>query len=350
MWAGRKWSNNEENKLWPLVEARQPERHMPAKRKMERTKTSRPIRHRTKSGDPKTLHAAKEDVERYLIAPTQQPAHIADVAALDVPTLLRTTRVLFYPASGFDWRPLIKFTTPEKYDCQTILYCDWHYEREHEFAAQLRNIPVALECESEAAITPDQITPASSAPPARFLHEDELARYRDRYRMFAVKKGWGRRVVLRGELGDGRVRRLNLIYLGAEGVATYLQVFNEQRIAPYMLCTVGCGVGFGFNWTDFGVYADALGRAVEANHSKPTYVINEGGQPYDWPWMEEVHAVDGMRVFKRFDAAGGNPAPPTSPPPQKYPNPFMRRRKPESMAGPMPKPKIGFGFFGLDQK
>lgn len=190
------------------------------------------------------------------------------VAPLDVLALLKTTRVLFYPASEFDWRPLHRFTLPGHFDCQTILYCDWFRERESEFAARLKDIPVAMEVESETVITPEQITPASTAAPLDFLRADERERYRDRYRDFAAKKGWGRRVVLRGELGDGRKRRLNLIYLGAEGVATYLQVFNQQRIAPFMLCTVGCGAGFGYNWTDFRVYADALGRAVESNPAK----------------------------------------------------------------------------------
>jgi hypothetical protein len=193
------------------------------------------------------------------------------------------------------------------------LYCDWHRERESQFETQIERIPVALECEGATVITPEQIAPASTTPPLDFLRADERERYMDRYRECAVKKGWGRQVVLRGETGDGRIRRLNLVYLGTEGVATYLQVFNQQRIAPHMLCTVGCGAGFGYNWTDFRVYAEALGRAVESNPIKPMYVINEGGQPYDWPWNKEVCTVDGMRVFKRPDQAGSkpNPASPT---------------------------------------
>ncbi len=236
------------------------------------------------------------------VKPQQQP-EIRDVATLNVSTLLKTTRVLFYPACAFDWRPLVKFTSPGKYNCQTILYCDWYRDHEGALATQLKNIPVALECESESVITPEELTAASTVAPPDFLNEDELARYRHTYRMCSVKTGWGRRVVLRGELGNGQVRKLNLIYLGAEGVATYLQVFTQQKIAPYMLCTLNCGIGFGCGWDDFRVYGGALGRAVDLNPSKPEYVVNEGG--HDWPWSEEVDAVDGMRVFKRPDKVGG---------------------------------------------
>jgi hypothetical protein len=271
-----------------------------------------------------------------------------DVFPVDVPTLLKTTRVLFYPACGFDWRPLRHFTLPGPFDCQTILYCDWHRDLEGDFAARLKDIPVAMEVEGETVITPEQITPASTAAPLDFLRADERERYRDRYRDYATKKGWGRHVVLRGEMGNGRIRRLNLIYLGAEGVATYLQVFNQQRIAPFILCTVGCGAGFGYNWTDFRVYDEALGRAVKENPTKPMYVINEGGEPYDWPWNEEVHAVDGIRVFKRPEQAESEPIPTSPPVPKKYPNPFRRRFQPGKKAGPMPKPKTSwFGVFGL---
>ncbi|MCW5550876.1 MAG: hypothetical protein KIS67_01790 [Verrucomicrobiae bacterium] len=43
---------------------------MPKKRKMQArkkqpTKKARPLRHRTKSGDPLTEHAVKEDINRY---------------------------------------------------------------------------------------------------------------------------------------------------------------------------------------------------------------------------------------------------------------------------------------------
>ena len=320
------------------------------------TEKSYLIKHRTRLGDPITKKAVKEDVDRYLNAPDdvnpldylkhvkpQPQAKIRDVATLDIPTLLKTTRVLFYPACEFDWRPLIKFTTPEKFNCQTILYCDWHRDREVEFLAEIRNLPVELECEPTISkVEPGELTSASTVAPRDFLTNDEITSYQARYDMCSANKGWGRRVVLACKLGDGRVRKLNLIYLGAEGVATYLQVFTQQKIAPYMLCTLNCGVGFGCGWDDFRLYKGALGRAVKANPRKPTYIINEGGQPYNWPWNEEVDVVDGMRVFKRPNPAGSKP--------QKHPNPFRRREAPGFKPGPLPKPKFDYLFFGLGEK
>jgi hypothetical protein len=142
--------------------------------------------------------------------------------------------------------------------------------------------------------------------------------------------------VLRGAFGKGCVEFAPLLF------------WLQQRIAPFILCTVGCGAGFGYNWTDFRVYDEALGRAEKENPTKPMYVINEGGEPYDWPWNEEVHAVDGIRVFKRPEQAESEPIPTSPPVPKKYPNPFRRRFQPGKKAGPMPKPKTSwFGVFGL---
>ena len=62
---------------------------------------------------PKPNPTDPDDVDplAYLqhVKPQPQPEAV-DVATLDVSTLLRTTRVLFYPACEFDWRPVLHFT------------------------------------------------------------------------------------------------------------------------------------------------------------------------------------------------------------------------------------------------
>jgi hypothetical protein len=156
-------------------------------------------------------------------------------------------------------------------------------------------------------------------------------------------------------------REIDLVYLGAEGVSTYLQVFSAQQIAPFMVSTVNCGVGFGCGWTDFRIRNEALGRAVDLAPPKPEYVVNEGYPPYDWPWNEVIEDFGDSKVFRRsggaFKPRSEHPTEkktePSSTseqpkPGKKYPNPFMRPGPPGSKPGPMPPPKRGFGFYGIE--
>jgi len=41
-------------------------------------------------------------------------------------------------------------------------------------------------------------------------------------------------------------------------VKTYLELFSAPRHAPQFLSIKGPGTGFGFNWTDFRCYQEAL--------------------------------------------------------------------------------------------
>jgi hypothetical protein len=223
-------------------------------------------------------------------------------------TLLMNTRVCFYPACYFDWRPLFRFGLPGRFDCQTFVYCDWLRGVAGALRQEIANIggnpPPGhqLELVSLQDIQPTDLTHADTVPPnpMEHLRPDEIARYRDCLDRCATREGWGCLAKLRHTMNEGE-RDLNLVYLGAEGVATYLQVFRAQQIAPYMLCTVNCGVETDCGWTDFRLSREALGRAVELAPHQPEFVVNEGRTPYDWPWNELVQDFGDMKVFRRPD-------------------------------------------------
>jgi hypothetical protein len=288
----------------------------------------------------------------------------SDAEPADLLSLLKNTRVFFYPACLHDWRPLFRFSLADRFDCRTFVYCDWLHDLDGSFDREIsrigRNPPPGHELHRESVreIQPHELTGAGVAAPISFLHLDEATDYRERFEQFATPVGWGRLVKLRHVL-HGRQRELNLVYLGAEGVATYLQVFRAQQIAPLILCTVNCGVGFGCGWTDFRIYDGPLGRAVGSIPAKPEFVVNEGHAPYDWPWNEAVQDFGDMKVYRRpgdtLKTGGEQPpedrneaacSPEQSKLPKKYPNPFKRRIPHGSRPGPLPKPKSGFGFYG----
>lgn len=213
---------------------------------------------------------------------------------------IKREAVFFYPACGFDWTQIKRFTDR----CSLFVYCDWHTTVEAMAQAMLQvpmNNPAlnALRCDWANAtdVAPRQLVDGAVLERERpgFLHPDELARYRGSHNAYANKHPWGRLVHVIHTV-DGQDRRLDLLYLCAEGVTAYLSLFSARLTAPKFLCIVNCGAGFGFNWTDFRGYEMPLGRAVAGSRRKPEFLVCDAG--HDWPWSESMPG-DGGGVFRR---------------------------------------------------
>lgn len=69
-----------------------------------------------------------------------------------------------------------------------------------------------------------------------------------------------------------RPKRISLIYVGGEGVATFQQFYCHHHVAPKMLCFIQCW-GWAGNWTDF-TDPDAAFAATLRHHPEciPEYV------------------------------------------------------------------------------
>ena len=226
----------------------------------------------------------------------------ADVVKMDPPfykpeqsvSLVERLKVgdaFFYPSSGFDWFPLSRFSDR----CSVFIYCDY-FKKLQDFTAAVSSIHTGtpdrntLRCEAIHELTPAELGCSSTGAPPSFLTRAELEAYQRCYRRVGSPQGWGRKVDVLVNV-DGNERRVVLIFLCADGVATYLKLFNEQKQAPRFLCIKCCGDGFGFNWTNYNDWSEPLGRAVLANlrdnRKAPDYLITD--REHDWPWSVAVH-------------------------------------------------------------
>ena len=101
--------------------------------------------------------------------------------------------------------------------------------------------------------------------------------------------------------------RFSLIYLGAEGAATYSGLYLNNHISPKALAIIQPGTSFGFNWTDFRDWKAPLARTIRMGRTLPKYVFYGGHADfaYDdlyWPGyrhetsIELYYGKDGGRV------------------------------------------------------
>ena len=202
-------------------------------------------------------------------------------------------RVLFYPCSGFDWRPILDFHK----QVSTFIYCDWaislqDFEKADHAPWQVEKVPNgALEfshCNALQISTRDLGGTTADMP--EFLTVEELERYCPLYDERNVsKQSWGRLldVTLKSEN-----RKIKLVFLCAEGVKTYLELFSAPRCAPQFLCIKQHGVSY----AEFSCYEAALGRAVQRNPRRPKWLGTN--HDHNWPWTEKVREINGMDVSK----------------------------------------------------
>jgi hypothetical protein len=215
-------------------------------------------------------------------------------------------RVFFYPACGFDYRPIKAFADV----CDTFVYCDWGRTLA-DFTRSLKrrrsDDRPALNEVSSSMEEPIEIEPQDLLPRAEFSHpnfrvipealERLLTRaqredYRRQRSFCAEGEPWGR-LVRFAALTNAQGRNCNLIYLRTEGVITYHQLFCAQGAAPEYIAPFG--VGYFSSWTHFENYDEALGLAIESNERRPEFVVGNN----QWPWNVFVRETDLAAVWAR---------------------------------------------------
>jgi hypothetical protein len=259
---------------------------------------------------------ATNDASDFEDLPVKQWVHgLADRAAAELTSKQRLTRaiqqinsgdVLYYPACWNDWAAIRNLSDR----CRVFLFCDWRMtleQFEHEmlqlpFQSPARN---AFRCDARnaQAITAGDLLRGAALPDpgllARFLTLEEVQAYRSGYETFANKLAWGRYVPTIHSV-EGEDRHLDLLYLCAEGVSAYLQVFGSRQAAPKYLCVRNPGAGYGCGWTDFRDWSAPLGRAVAENLGtcqQPEYLVAEY---QNWPWtVPALEFTDWGRIWGR---------------------------------------------------
>lgn len=157
-----------------------------------------------------------------------------------------SSRVVFYPGSGSDGQPVRFFGIRHAAHC--FVYADYLVERgsvEHELSDAghpfhgYRGI-------GRLDLTPRDLTPHGwhpHLPPQR--RYPESVTLREPYAFLEILERMPDRTDAHGPL------RLSILFLGAEGVATYDALFCQDRGAPPFAIVLQDN-GFGGNWTTFG--------------------------------------------------------------------------------------------------
>jgi hypothetical protein len=242
-----------------------------------------------------TQDADDVDVKSFIMGLPDAPTPEKRIES--VKNAVRSGKVFFYPASGFDWEPILDLH--QRYS--TFIYCDWAMKLE-DFtqgnhagwqASPVRNHDLGFKF-SDALPVSGRDLGAIEVEILAFLTPEGQVSYRRNHDAFANPQPWGR--LLDVVIHPANLN-IQLVFLCAEGVTTYLELFSAPRCAPEFLSIKGPGTGFGYNYTDFRRYDDALGRAVQQNPSKPTCLGAD--QKHDWPWTDEDGQAGGMTIFKR---------------------------------------------------
>lgn len=80
-------------------------------------------------------------------------------------------------------------------------------------------------------------------------------------------------------------KRFSLLYLCAEGVATYQEIYVKNGIKPKIIAIIQPGHGFGMNWTDFTDRNQIFAQSIFHDENLlPDYLINGGWGPRHFHW------------------------------------------------------------------
>ena len=202
-------------------------------------------------------------------------------------------RSLFFPACGLDFEPLLRFSNL----CDTFVYADWNLAP-GEVETAVRNLGCGLRLEGEPRVVQREELGGNAAFPMGFrLSADESGSYQRRmHEVSAPRDPWAREFRLCRCFGDV-TRELTLIYVAAEGLATYTAMYGQHNIAPVAVCTIQSG---GNGWTRLEQPGGAMERLIETYEERPRlWIRGSWVNPYFGPhrgrssWLRYIEQVAG---------------------------------------------------------
>lgn len=202
-----------------------------------------------------------------------------------------SSRVVLYPGCGTDGQPVRFFATRHAAHC--FVYADYGIAREgmeHELSDAGRPF-LGYRGIGRLDLTPRDLTPDGWRPhlsPQRAL--PEFVTLQQPYAFLQVLERTPDRADAHGPT------RLAILFLGAEGVATYDALFCQDRGAPPFAIVLQDN-GFGGNWTKFG-RDGALHELAERTRRWPCFLL-VADNTNAWPGYRHV---EGLR-----DEAGTHP-------------------------------------------
>lgn len=169
---------------------------------------------------------------------------------------------LFYPASGTDLEPLVRFS----HVVSNYVYTDYS---ERINAADPEHMPDGLKLVEigeiqdipELDVRRSWLRKRTTSPPAA-LTEQDVEAFREQYRWEDYVRPTLQEIKFLRQVGN-QERLLTLYFIRAEGMAAYSDLYLRNGIAPAILCTVRSGASMGGGWSDLGDPAKPFLRLVK---------------------------------------------------------------------------------------
>jgi hypothetical protein len=281
------------------------------------------------SGDPATELGAKITLDGYVEADEKAVKQLgADLLAGNLP-------VFFYPASGFDWQPLHRFS----HLCDVFVYADPRATKEQWL-------------EERQALEPGATTKTRAGEnlkTSQILAWDfacnrvltgavgQLAEMRNeawtRIPDLQTRPAWGAVQRLTRHVG-GVAKDIWLIFLAGSPLAAYERLFVQTRTAPECLALHRPEIlphppgveqieeDYAGLWPQFAGWDGELGRLVR-NHPASTPRLQAGNAIIDWPTRAKHYSIPGWRSPWRTEVYVTN----SEPWPDLAPAPVLARRR-----------------------
>lgn len=166
---------------------------------------------------------------------------------------------LYYPASGFDGDPVRYFSG----NVFSFIYADYSVTRKDLSDALANPGFRGYEIIATRDVRSEELVPHRWSPLLPKLVDPV-----DRRRAVGIQKPFCVWVVLQrlaSFSAEHGPRRISLLFLCGEGVASYQALYAANRSRPAVLAIIQPGHGFGNNWTNFENPNEALAEVVLGN-------------------------------------------------------------------------------------
>lgn len=187
---------------------------------------------------------------------------------------------LYYPASNFDGGVIKHCNTQGRaLGIQSFVYCDYsvsHWELKKDVNLHIRGYKVYADRsikKEELLLGADTTRPIAPF----FATEEEQRKYQNIIRECRPFCHWFVLERLDDFDESHGPKRISLLFICAEGIATYYQLYNANHIAPKVLAIIQEGAGWGGNWTFFSDRNSPFDRIARSNpQGMPRYIFYGG--------------------------------------------------------------------------
>lgn len=199
-------------------------------------------------------------------------------------------RVVFYPGSGSDGQPVALFNQTHSAHC--YVYVDYLLERDDLLRKLITDGFLGYRKQARVDLDGSDFGPVRyHAPPQNYR--------------FEPVKPYGFVQVFEREAGLGEshgAARFAVLFLGADGHATYDALFCQENGVPAPWCMVLQDHGFGGNYSDFGA-GGLTHQVARACGVYPDFMLRADNTRI-WPGYEECLDAQGERLETAGFGAG----------------------------------------------